>query len=87
MMSSSQNVKLAALLATAAGLAGCAAPKTLNTSFGNATAHNIAMHIIDPTPADPNLPAPDMNGQRAFGALDRYLKGQTIQPERLTTTR
>jgi hypothetical protein len=69
-----------ALFATA-----CMAPETMHESFGNATAQYKALHIIDPVPADANLPAPDMDGLRAAGAMDRYTKGQVIAPVPIAT--
>jgi hypothetical protein len=83
-MNSMKTLGLVGGLALAA--AGCAAPETLHSSFGNAVAQNKALHIIDPVPADPNLPAPDLNGARAALAMDRYLKGQVIAPEKMATT-
>ncbi len=77
----------AATLAAAVGCSNMPAPESLSPGFGNATAHNMAMHIIDPLPADMNLPAPDLNGQRGGVLMDRYVKGQVIAPERLTTTK
>jgi hypothetical protein len=73
--------------AFALAAAGCAMPEAIHDSYGNAVAQNKALHIIDPVPADPNLPAPDFNGIRAGLAMDRYLKGQVIAPERLSTTK
>lgn len=82
------SIKTIGLLGGLALAAGCAAaPETLHDSFGNAVAQNKALHIIDPVPADANLAAPDMNAIRAGLAMDRYLKGQVIAPERLTTTK
>jgi hypothetical protein len=70
-----------------AGAACAPASETLHESFGNAVAQNKALHIIDPVPADANLPPPDMNGIRAGAAMDRYMKGQVIAPEKSTTTK
>jgi hypothetical protein len=82
-MKSLKSIALLSALLIAA--AGCTSKETLNKNFGNATAQNNALQIIDPVPADPNLPAPDMNGMRAAAALDRYAKGQVIAPAKTDT--
>lgn len=68
-------------------LAACEAPSTLNAGFGDSVYHNMSMHIVDPTPADPDMAPPALMGTRAFGVIDRYEKGQVILPERLSTTK
>ena len=79
------KLALIAMAGAAFAIAGCTVPETLHPSFGNSVAQNKAAHIIDPVPADANLPAPDVNGVRAAGGIDRYMKGQVIAPEKIST--
>ena len=71
--------------AVALSATACMAPESLHSDFGNATAQYKALHIIDPVPADANLPAPDMDGQRAAGVMGRYSQGQVTTPATVTT--
>ena len=72
--------------AGALALAACEAPDTLHPSFGNSVRHNMAQHIIDPTPHAPGAPAPAMNGVRAGNAMERYGADSVETLERVRTT-
>ena len=70
----------AAVLATGA----CVGPRIggpLGADFGNAVSHNAGQHVIDPRPAQALEGAPDMDGARAAGALERYRGGQATAPK------
>jgi type IV pilus biogenesis protein CpaD/CtpE len=68
------------------GLAACADTRApMNPGFGNATEHNMAVHVIDPTPANAGSGAPELEGERARIAIDRYRGAATIAPETTTT--
>lgn len=53
--------------------------------LGNASKHNAAVHIVDPTPPVYETP-PDMSGKRSRGAIERYHRGTTITPEDVETS-
>ena len=78
------------LMATAAlALAACTnkTPQMdLNTGFGDAYYHNIAAQVINPNPANAGSGAPDLEGQRARIAIDRYDTTTTIAPVATTTS-
>ena len=81
--------KLATIFLAVAGLlalAGCSNADPLGADFGNAVEHNKAMHIINPSPVYAAPEAPDLNGRRAAGAMQRYEEGTVIQPEDIRTT-
>jgi len=58
-------------------LAGCA-NTTFDESFGNAIEQNKAAHIVNPEPAAVDVP--ELEGARAALAIQRYKRGQVIQP-------
>jgi len=63
------------------------APQTeLNTGFGDAYYHNIAAQVINPNPANAGSGAPDLEGQRARIAIERYHTTTTVAPVETTTT-
>jgi hypothetical protein len=72
----------AALLA----LSACAQPEHLGADFGNAVEQNMSMHIINPSPVYIAPEVPDMEGNRAAGALDRYQAGGETEVEAVRTT-
>jgi hypothetical protein len=79
------------LLTTAAALSLVActnqAPQTdLNTGFGDAYYHNIAVQVVNPNPANAGSGAPDLEGQRARIAIDRYDTTTTVAPVATTTS-
>ncbi len=53
----------------------------LGKDFGNATQHNMSVHIINPDPATAGYGAPALDGKRAKGAMDRYETGTVIAPQ------
>ena len=58
----------------------------LGPDFGNSVRHNMALQIINPEPAEAGLPAPDLDGARAAGAMERYKAGEVTPIEVITTT-
>ena len=74
-------------VAAALGLVACTDTQApLNAGFGDAYYHNIAVQVIDPTPANAGSGAPDLEGERARVAIDRYRSSTTIVPEGTATT-
>ncbi len=53
----------------------------LGRDFGNSVLHNMSMHIIDPAPSFEGREIPDMEGERAAGAKERYDTGSVEKPE------
>ena len=71
------------------GLGACTntLPQTdLNPGFGDSYYQNIAVQTIDPTPANAGSGAPDLEGQRAAIAIDRYHTTTTVVPVATTTS-
>lgn len=58
-----------------------AAPSPLGADFGNAVRQNEAAHIIDPTPAAADEPAPALDGMRAAAAMTRYQRNAVRELE------
>ncbi len=66
--------------ATLVVLGGCAAQHDLMPDYGKSVRQNIASQTADPEANyRRDLPAAS-NGERTFGAQERYAKGQVIQP-------
>jgi type IV pilus biogenesis protein CpaD/CtpE len=81
--------KILLTIAATFSLAACTnkAPQMdLNTGFGDAYYHNIAAQVVNPNPANAGSGAPDVDGQRARIAIDRYNTTTTIAPVTTTTT-
>jgi type IV pilus biogenesis protein CpaD/CtpE len=53
----------------------------LGRDFGNATQHNMSQQIVNPEPAYAGYGAPDLEGERAAGALSRYKGGAVTKVE------
>ncbi len=53
----------------------------LGRDFGNATSHNMSLHIINPDPVTAGYGAPALDGERAGGVIDRYKGGAVIEPK------
>jgi type IV pilus biogenesis protein CpaD/CtpE len=69
------------------GLAACADTQSpMNPGFGDSYQHNMAVHVIDPNPANAGSGAPDLEGERARIAIDRYRGAATLAPVETTTT-
>jgi len=60
--------------------------KPLHPDFGNSVHQNMFVHIIKPRQADPDAPIAEMEGARAFRAIDRYQRGETEKPREESTT-
>lgn len=58
----------------------------LGADFGNATAHNAAVQILDPAPSAAGGGPPALQGARAAEAIRRYLTGTVTEPPRLSAT-
>ncbi len=67
------------------GLTACyAAPDQHSPLLGKAIQNNVAQQIVPPSVAEPAGP-PDLNGVRAAGAIDRYVRDRTIPLENFST--
>ena len=67
------------------GLTACyAAPDQYSPMYGKAVQNNVAQQIVPPSLAEPAGP-PDMNGIRAAGAIDRYVRDRTTPLESFST--
>ena len=64
----------------------CQHLEPLGRDYGNAYNHNLSVQVIDPAPSFEGREVPDMNGERAAGAVDRYATGAVIAPEEVETT-
>ncbi len=62
-------------------VAGCQHLQPLGRDFSNSVHHNMSMHIIDPAPSYEGREVPDMEGERAEGAKERYDTGSVEEPE------
>ncbi len=62
-------------------VAGCQHLQPLGRDFGNSMHHNMSMHIIDPAPSYEGREVPDMEGERAVGAKERYDTGSVEEAE------
>ena len=60
--------------------------KPLSPDFGNAVRQNMFVHIIKPRVPDPDAAPSEMEGARAFRAIDRYHRGETEKPAEESTT-
>lgn len=80
-----RNATLA--LIAVVGLSACAEPnEPLNTGFGDAYHHNIAVQVINPEPENAGSGAPTLDGNRAAIAIERYKSGKTLEPVEVTTS-
>ena len=69
------------------GLSACTnTQEPMNVGFGDAYHHNIAVQVIDPSPANAGSGAPDLEGERARIAIDRYRGNQILVPEDASTS-
>ncbi len=62
-------------------VAGCQHLQPLGRDLGNSVHHNMSMHIIDPAPSYEGREVPDMEGERAAGAKERYDTGSVEEAE------
>ncbi len=62
-------------------VAGCQHTQPLGRDFGNSMHHNMSMHIIDPAPSYEGREVPDMEGERAADAKERYDTGSVEEVE------
>ena len=60
--------------------------KPLHPDFGNSVKQNMFVHIIKPRVPDPDAAVPELEGERAFRAIDRYYRGETEMPKEESTT-
>lgn len=74
------------LAASALALTACEAPRTLSPDFGAAVRHNMAVQIINPSPAVAEDVQPDQDGKRAGDAWERYRTGTVYRPKTMATT-
>lgn len=80
----------AAAMAAMAALAGCAGYTDADEAFpgfGVATEKNARAHIVNPQPETAGDTLIPMDGAKANLALDRYRKGEVIQPAALSTSK
>jgi len=79
--------KILVMLGLGLGLAGC--PNTqepINTGFGDAYYHNIALQVVNPQPANAGSGPTNLDGDRAHVAIERYKANKSIQPISPTTS-
>ncbi len=83
-----QTMKLLpfALLFAVAACAQYQNKESMGRDYGDAVHHNLSVHVIDPAPNLEGKEIPDMNGNRAAGALQRYKTGTELEPESIDTT-
>ena len=83
-----QTMKLLpfALLFAVAACAQYQNKEPMGRDYGDAVHHNLSVHVIDPAPNLEGKEIPDMNGNRASGALQRYKTGTELEPESIDTT-
>ena len=83
-----QTMKLLpfALLFAVAACAQYQNKESMGRDYGDAVHHNLSVHVIDPAPNLEGKEIPDMNGNRAAGALQRYKTGTELEPETIDTT-
>ena len=83
-----QTMKLLpfALLFAVAACAQYQNKEPMGRDYGDAVHHNLSVHVIDPAPNLEGKEIPDMNGNRAAGALQRYKTGTELEPETIDTT-
>jgi hypothetical protein len=68
--------------------AGCESNKRpLDPNLGNSVLNNMNVHIVKPRVPKPNSKAPDLEGARAFRAINRYHLGDTEKPKEESTTK
>jgi hypothetical protein len=70
----------------AVALAACQHNHTLRQGFGNTSAHNNALQVVDPNPVTANAGAPNLNGRRAAVAIENYETNEVIELEVESTT-
>jgi len=75
-----------ALLLAVAACAQYQNKEPLGRDWGDSYHHNISVHVIDPAPDFEGKEIPDMDGNRAAGAIERYNTGTVIEPESIETT-
>jgi hypothetical protein len=75
-----------ALLFAVAACAQYQNKESMGRDYGDAVHHNLSVHVIDPAPNLKGKETPDMNGNRAAGALERYKTGTELEPESIDTT-
>lgn len=71
-------IRIVGFLALLAVIAGCSDvhTETLAPDFGSSVRSNVAAQVVNPQPLLDSRPAEE-NGQRAFGAIDRYRRDRT----------
>ncbi len=68
------------------GLTACTPHVTTSPGFGRFVADNERLEIATPAPNATLAPAPEGDGQRAAGAVQRYYDEKTYRPVRPTTS-
>jgi len=75
------------VLIAAVAISACAQTnEPLNTGFGDSYYHNIALQVINPQPENAGSGAPNMDGERAGIAIERYKGAKTLEPVVVTTS-
>jgi type IV pilus biogenesis protein CpaD/CtpE len=75
------------VLIAAMGLSACVeANEPLQSGFGDAYHHNIAVQVINPQPENAGSGAPNLDGDRAGLAIERYKSAKTLEPVVVTTS-
>ena len=81
-------IRIVLLAATVSFVGACtySGPGHVYPGFGEATAHNAAVMIIDPNPPGAQNTDLALDGSRAVLALTRYKTDTVEQPEEMDTT-
>lgn len=79
-------MKIPPCIAALALMAACAPIDQPSPGFGDAVRHNIAAQVVNPDPHPLDLPPPELDGERARDAIDRYRAGKVKRPMPLGTT-
>ena len=82
------TIKLAAVGALTIGLAGCAQSRMhLSDDYGRAVRQDAIAQIDDPDAKYVGIPEAGSHGRRQGLAMDRYVRGQVIEPASAATSK
>lgn len=79
-------IKISILLCLPVVMAGCTTMDPVDRDFGEAHRWNIEQQVVDPDPQYAGDEIEGGSGERAADAVDRYNRGDVIQPTSVQTT-